>query len=136
VTPRETDAYFRAALENKSPPLTLDRAVDALRGLYGLLQLQADLREGTWTKNHRAVEARAVMALHEAHGAGRPERDALKPAITLLVKLGSIAAHVDELASPSGHIFDKIAVAGLLNDPEVKDWLAQMNKMAMIPRKR
>ena len=60
----------------------------------------------------------------------------LKPPITLLVKLGSIAIHIEELASPSGHHFDKIAVASLLNDPEVKDWLAQMNAMAMIPRKR
>lgn len=60
----------------------------------------------------------------------------LKPTVTLLVKLGSIAVHIEELASPSGHHFDKIAVASLLNDPEVKEWLAQMNAMAMIPRKR
>lgn len=60
----------------------------------------------------------------------------LHPPITVLVKLGSIAVHVEELASPTGHHFDKIAVASLLNDPEVKDWIAQMNAMAMIPRKR
>lgn len=60
----------------------------------------------------------------------------LKPNVTLLVKLGSIAVHVEELASPTGHHFDKIAVASLLNDPEVKEWIAQMNAMAMIPRKR
>lgn len=60
----------------------------------------------------------------------------LKPSPSLLVKLGSIAVHVEELASPTGHHFDKIALASLLNDPEVKDWIAQMNAMAMLPVKR
>lgn len=60
----------------------------------------------------------------------------LHPPASLLVKLGSIAVHVDELKSPSGHHFDKIAVASLLNDAEVVDWIAQMSAMAMLPRKR
>jgi hypothetical protein len=63
--------------------------------------------------------------------------DPLKPSITLLVKLGSIAVHVEEILNPKkGHYFDRYALQTLWDDPEVKEWLAQMNKMAMIPVKR
>ena len=60
----------------------------------------------------------------------------LKPEISLLSKLGSIAVHADEMLSPKGHDFDKIALTSLLNDPEVKAWIAAMDKMAMLPKKR
>lgn len=59
-----------------------------------------------------------------------------EPGMTLLVKLGSIAVHAEELLSPGGHAFDAKALDGLLNDPEVKEWLAQMNKLALLPVKR
>jgi hypothetical protein len=62
--------------------------------------------------------------------------DPLKPGITLLVKLGSIAVHVEEILSPKGHEFDRYALQTLLDDPEVKEWIGQMNKMAMIPVRR
>lgn len=62
--------------------------------------------------------------------------DPFKPPITLLVKLGSIAVHLEEILSPSGHIFDRHALQTLWDDEEVKEWLAQMNKMAMLPVKR
>ena len=61
---------------------------------------------------------------------------ALKPTVTLLVKLGSIAVHVDELLSPNGHHFDKVALDQLMRDQEVVEWLSEMNKMAMLPVKR
>lgn len=60
----------------------------------------------------------------------------LKPTPTLLVKLGSIAVHVEEMLSPKGHHFDKAVLDSLLSDPEVKAWLEQMDKLALIPRKR
>jgi hypothetical protein len=62
--------------------------------------------------------------------------DPLKPALALLVKLGSIAVHADEFLSDEGHPFDKVALKSLLSDLEVSDWINQMNKMAMLPKKR
>lgn len=60
----------------------------------------------------------------------------LRPAPALLAKLGSIAVHVDEGLGQGGHAFDRMALASLLVDPEVADWLAEMRKLAMIPEKR
>jgi hypothetical protein len=58
----------------------------------------------------------------------------LKPRAALLVKLGSIAVHADEFTSPDG--FDLTAMRGLLNDPEVIEWLAKMTAAAFVPVKR
>lgn len=66
------------------------------------------------------------------HGAVEP----LKPGPSLLCKLGSIVVHAEEFLSPRGHEFDKAALDQLLQDGEVKAWVAAMDKMAMIPRKR
>jgi hypothetical protein len=60
----------------------------------------------------------------------------LKPPITLLVKLGSIAVHAQELLSPDGHQFDKIALESALRDPEVVAWLKEMDAAAMVPKVR
>lgn len=62
--------------------------------------------------------------------------DTLNPPITVLIKLGSIAVHADELISPKGHEFDKIALSSLLSDPELIKWLEEMDKMAFLPKKR
>ena len=62
--------------------------------------------------------------------------DPLKPNTALLVKLGSIAVHVDEMLSPHGHQFDRTALDLLLADGDVKAWIAAMTKMAMLPVKR
>lgn len=62
--------------------------------------------------------------------------DPLKPSLGVLVKLGSIAVHTDEMLSPSGHGFDKIATKQLLEDADVKAWLAAMDKLALLPKKR
>lgn len=58
------------------------------------------------------------------------------PAVTLLIKLGSIAVHVDELLSPDGRNIDKLALEPLLRDPEVTAWLQQMDRLAYLPVKR
>ena len=60
----------------------------------------------------------------------------LLPSATLLVKLGSIIVHMQELMSPEGHIFDKHALDTLWSDPEVVAWIAAMDKMAFLPKKR
>lgn len=60
----------------------------------------------------------------------------LKPSMSLLVKLGSIAVHCDEMLSPVGHELDRVATQQLLNDPEVSAWIKAMAKMALLPKKR
>lgn len=60
----------------------------------------------------------------------------LAPSPALLVKLGSIAVHAEEFMSSDRHAFDGITLTSLLADPEVKEWLAQMDKAAFLPKKR
>jgi hypothetical protein len=65
---------------------------------------------------------------------GNPLKD-LRP--DLLSKLGSIIGHVQELRSPHGdETFDGGAIDGLLRDPQVVEWLADMRALAMIPLPR
>ena len=60
----------------------------------------------------------------------------LKPSAQLLVKSGSIITHYEEWTSKKGHEFDKVALDGLMADEDVKEWLKQMNAMALLPHKR
>jgi hypothetical protein len=69
-------------------------------------------------------EARAV-------GEGLPE---VTP--TLGIKLASLAVHAQEMAGPGGHAFDRVAIDGLLADPEVQQYLAALDKLALLPRAR
>jgi hypothetical protein len=62
--------------------------------------------------------------------------DPFTPSPSLLSKLGSIAVHVEELLGPTGHTFDKSALDSVLADPEVREWLAAMARMAMLPVRR
>ena len=62
--------------------------------------------------------------------------DMMKPSAALLCKLGSIAVHADELISPDGHQFDHVALASLMADAEVQEWIAAMDGAAMLPKKR
>lgn len=60
----------------------------------------------------------------------------LNPSARVLCKLGSVIVHAEELASDDGHELDRIALATLMQDQEVKDWLAAMRGLALIPEKR
>ena len=62
--------------------------------------------------------------------------DPLQPSAQLLIKLGSIIVHADEFTSDGGHELDLGAMRGVMSDPEVKEWLEQMNSMAFLPVKR
>lgn len=64
--------------------------------------------------------------------------DPFTPTVSLLVKLGSIAVHVEEMMSAQYRGDDAALerAALLLNDPEVREWLKTMAKMAMLPVKR
>lgn len=68
-----------------------------------------------------------------AHGSAP---DPLKPTLSLLTKLGSLVVHMEEIMSPTGHVFDRAAIEQLLNDTEVKFWLARMDDLALLPVKR
>jgi hypothetical protein len=54
----------------------------------------------------------------------------------LLVKLGSIAVHTEEMLSPGVHAFDKVALEALLNDETVRLWLKRMDDAGLLPVKR
>jgi hypothetical protein len=62
--------------------------------------------------------------------------DPLLPSVSLLCRLGSIVVHVEELLSDDGHYFDRIELQQCLDDPEVKEWLVEMGKLALVPLKR
>ena len=60
----------------------------------------------------------------------------MEPPATLLVKLGSALVHASELLSPGGHEFDRAAFESLLADDEVVAWVAAMDALALLPKKR
>lgn len=60
--------------------------------------------------------------------------DTLKPSLSLLVKLGSIAVHAEELLSPKAHLVDQVALQTLLDDPEVRNWIGRMGYMLPVKR--
>jgi len=64
------------------------------------------------------------------------QSDLLKPDISLLCKLGSIAVHAEEFIGDENHHFDLVALKSLLEDPEYRAWADQMNSLAMLPVKR
>jgi hypothetical protein len=92
-----------------------------LRGLYGLLQLFASRPEiaqhiVSWDTNHRAREARLVMALHSEM---KSDRDAL---LEIVDRINEFALHPDvsasELAQNARPILEDCrgVLLGLLNN--------------------
>jgi hypothetical protein len=62
--------------------------------------------------------------------------DALKPTAQLLIKLGSLIVHYQELNSTNGHSVDKSAIDTIEGDAEFKEWIDEMNKDSFLPVKR
>jgi hypothetical protein len=60
----------------------------------------------------------------------------LQPSASLLMKLGSIIRHFEELTSSKAHSLDKAAIESLLSDSDVKEWFEEMDKQALLPVKR
>jgi len=58
------------------------------------------------------------------------------PELPVLVKLGSIAVHVEEMLSDDGHAFDREAIRTLLAQPDLQHWLNGMKTMCLMPVKR
>ncbi len=62
--------------------------------------------------------------------------DPLKPSVTLLAKLASVAGHAEEMIGPRGHDFDKMALKSALDDEEVLVWMYEMAELALAPVRR
>lgn len=60
----------------------------------------------------------------------------MNPGPMLLIKLGSIMVHAEELIEPGAHAFDLAALKQLLVDPEVVTWREQASALALLPVKR
>ena len=59
----------------------------------------------------------------------------LNPSFNLLVKLGSIIVHVNELFSVDGRVIDKEALLHLLVDIEVQTWIKAMGPLVPLKRR-
>jgi hypothetical protein len=78
----------------------------------------------------------AALTQSAASARLRARMNPTAPPISVLVKLGSIARHTDELLSPDGHEFDRATLQGLLRDPEVVEWMRQADALALLPVRR
>ena len=67
-------------------------------------------------------------------GTSKKKQDPLRPSVSLLCKLGSIAVHAEEMVSPGGHHFDLAVLKALLETLEVREWIEAMG--AYLPKKR
>jgi hypothetical protein len=56
--------------------------------------------------------------------------------MALTCKLASIVAHVDEGFSSQGHAFDIAALRALIDNTDVRQWLAKMRRLGFVPVKR
>lgn len=64
----------------------------------------------------------------------KKKADPLAPDLPLLMKLGSIVVHAEELISPKGHLVDRAAITALLANDDVKQWVKDMG--VYLPLKR
>lgn len=58
----------------------------------------------------------------------------MKLTLQLACKLASIVQHADEMLSPKGHHFDRIALQTLIQDAEVQQWLKDMGPLVPVKR--
>lgn len=63
-----------------------------------------------------------------------PKNDPLKPTLSLLCKLASIAVHADEMMSAKRHEFDLAALRSAFEDAEVQEWLKAMGPFVPVKR--
>lgn len=62
--------------------------------------------------------------------------DVFAPRASLVAKVASILAHVEEGSTSGAHIFDWIAIRSLLADREVQEWLEGCRAHQLVPVKR
>lgn len=63
-----------------------------------------------------------------------PKSDPLKPSMSLLCKLASIAVHADEMTSGKRHEVDLVAFRSAFEDVEVQEWLKAMGPFVPVKR--
>lgn len=107
---------------------------ESLARIMGCLSKDANMKKKA--QKQEVKKPREVAERSEKKLAEKAQSKMLQPDVSLLVKLGSIAVHAEELMSPDGHAFDKCALQALLGDQEVKAWISEMNKKALVPRMR
>ena len=64
------------------------------------------------------------------------KKDPLKPSLNILMKLGSIAVHADEIVMEQPLEIDRMVVKNLLEDKELQEWMKDMNEQGLLPVKR
>lgn len=62
--------------------------------------------------------------------------DKLGASPSLMIKLGSLARHIEELHGAGGHEADKHAIESLLGDPEVAAFMQAADDLALLPVRR
>lgn len=62
--------------------------------------------------------------------------DPFHPETNVLIKLGSALVHYMEYFSLGGDEIDRDSAERLLEDPELTEWLLEMDKMALLPKWR
>lgn len=67
---------------------------------------------------------------------GSGKSDPLRPSAALLSAIGSALVHADEYLSEEGHPVDLEAFRSAMRNTGVRDWLAEMTAMAMLPVRR
>jgi hypothetical protein len=60
----------------------------------------------------------------------------LKPELSLLAKLSAVIVYLEEWLSSDSHPNDKMALETTLYDPEVQEWVREMEILALAPLKR
>ena len=56
--------------------------------------------------------------------------------ITLAAKLGAIVVHAEEMFSPDGHEFDRIALQQGIADDEVQAWIGSLGPLVPVKRSK
>ena len=58
------------------------------------------------------------------------------PSQSVAIKVASAIVHAHEALSHGGHEFDVTAFNGLIEDPDVQEWMKHMDSLALLPVKR
>jgi hypothetical protein len=90
---------------------------------------------GRYSRIINPLAIRALVNSANRKGNKMPKNDPLKPSAILLIKLGSIAVHLDEMIETKFQdvAFDLPALQTVFDD-EVKDWIKNMGPL--LPLKR
>lgn len=127
--------WLRALLRDCVPKPIPARVDAELRGLGVMVQVESERDGRIWHSWSYFLDEKSRKRATELLKEGAMS-DPIHPSASLLCKLGSIIVHMEEMLSPGGHGFDRLAAANLLKDPEVLEWLNDMRTAALLPVRR